>query len=63
MKRPQTWFHADTMTGSKVIRLKNFKFTIRTKVIVRSKFVTAVFSFDRDFIKVTTRDADMHLQV
>jgi len=45
MKRPQTKFHTDIMSDSKVIRSKKSKFIIRprSKVIVWSKFLTAQF--------------------
>jgi len=36
MKRPQPKFHADTMSHSKVIKSKKWKFIIRSKFIVRS---------------------------
>jgi len=44
MKRPQTKFHADAMSRSKVIRPKKSKFIIKLKFIVRSKiFCSSVF--------------------
>jgi len=46
MKRPQTKFHADTMSDSKVIRPKMSKVIIRSKFIVRWNFsCSTVFSF------------------
>jgi len=38
MKRPQTKFHADTASDSKLIRSKKSNFIFRSKFIVRSKF-------------------------
>jgi len=43
MKRPQTKFHADTMSHSKVIRSKKSKFIVRSKTTVKSKFFAAEF--------------------
>jgi len=55
-EHPQTKFHADTMSDSKVIRSKKSKF------IVGSKFLAAqFFTLARYFIKATA--ADMLLQV
>jgi len=39
MKRPQTKFHDDAMSDSKVIRSEKTKFIIRSKFIVRSIFL------------------------
>ena len=43
MKRPQTKFHADTMSNSKAIRSKKSKFISKSKFIVMSKFLAAQF--------------------
>jgi len=64
MKRPPTKSQADTMSDYKVIRSKKSTFISRSKFIVRSKFLAAqFFSLYRYFIKATTTDIDMILQV
>jgi len=51
MKRPQTKFHADTMSHSKVIRSKKSKFIVRSKITVRPKFFCSrVFFFIIDIL-------------
>jgi len=64
MKRPQTKFHAHTMSESQAIRSKKSKFIIRSKFIVESNFsYNTVLSLHRYFIETTTTDIDMLLQV
>jgi len=64
MKRPQTKLHAHTMSDPNVIRSKKSNFIIRSKFIVIPNFLEAeFFSRYRYFIKVTTTDFDMFLQV
>jgi len=58
MKRPRKKFHTDTMSGSKVIRSKKSKFTVRLKLSC-----SIVFSLYRYSIKATTTDIDALLQV
>jgi len=57
MKRPQTKFHADIMSHSKVTRSKIVKF------MIRSKFPCSRVFSRHYFVKVTTADFDMFLQV
>ena len=58
MKRPQTTFHADTMSHSKVIRSK------KSKVFVKSKFsCSRVFYLYRYLLKATTTHIDLLVQV
>jgi len=58
MKRPQTKFHAHTTSHSNVIRQKKSKFIVRSKISC-----SRVFSRYKYFIKVTTTDCDLFLQV
>jgi len=58
MKRPRTKFHTDTMSGSKAIRSKKPKFIVRFKLSC-----SIAFSLYPYFIKSTTTDIDMLLQV
>ena len=57
MKRPQTKFHADIMSHSKVTRSKIVKF------MIRSKFPCSRVFSRHYFVKATTADFDMFLQV
>jgi len=55
MKRPQTKFHADTITDSKVELLgeNNFKFVISSKFIFRSNFsCSTVFFYYQYLLKL-----------
>jgi len=64
MKRPQTKFHAHTMSDSNVIRSKMSKFIIGSKFIVTSNFsCSTVFCLLSILIEATTTDIDMLLRV
>jgi len=64
VKRPQTKFSADTVSHLKVIKSKKSQNSLlRQNLSLGQNFLAAEFFPHRYFIKVTTTDFDMFLQV